>query len=130
MFEKIKNLIQARSKKNFSGFEANVVIDVTNFAAKSPEDDLGYMADAKLTLDVDGNILVTDSENRVLESCNITEAESVNDNLFNYHPDFLLCVQIMTESHAMIFTFENDEKKKAFVSALKEAYNNAISKKQ
>ena len=95
-------------------FNEVCIIDVTNFAAQTPEDDLGYLSGGYCHLYSDGTIRVT-FDGYPPEEFNISELLTVRD---PQNPMFRPDLIFMTESRSVRLSFHKDETKDLFLKLI------------
>lgn len=126
--EFIFNFFKRKYKVNSMGimnsnflFHEKGIIDVTDFAAMSPEDSLGYMCGCTIIVSSDGTIRVCEheDENVILETIAVENIIRFNDNINSYDPSRLTEVSLMTKDHGFHLSFESVKVKKRFADTLK-----------
>ena len=107
-------------KKSDYLFHEKGTIDVTNFAANSPKDSLGYMCGCTVIISPDGTIRVCEYEDKniILETIASANIIQFSDNINNYDPKHRTEVSIMTEGHDFRLSFESAKVKERFVDTL------------
>lgn len=102
-------------------FHEKGTIDVTNFAAMSPDDSLGYMCGCTIIISPDGIIHICEyeDENIILETIVTANIIQFSDNINNYDPTYRTAVSVITEDHRFLLSFGSVEVKKHFVDTLR-----------
>ena len=120
MFNIFRKIKKQSKTNNITVFQGKGVIDVTNFSAMSPDDSLGYMCGCDISVFQNGQVLIysDDKKKELLENCSVVDIISSNNNVGNFHPDYITTITILTRTKKLQISFYNQEKKNEFWNAL------------
>lgn len=113
----------ARTQRN-PVFRDSVIVDVTFFETKTPDDPLGYLCGGIIQVFSDGGIIIySQDEKSILEKINLKDIIRGRDKINNNDPEFGTMVSLMTFEKAVHISFERIEMKNAFWSAITSVYD-------
>ena len=120
MFRFFRPRKQAVTAGTISEFHGKGIIDVTNFAAMTPDDPLGYMCGCNIAVLQNGQIEIRsdDSENELLESFSGADIVCVRESENHQDPMVRTDVSVMIEEKNLKISFQSQETQKEFCMAL------------
>ncbi len=113
----------ARTQRN-PVFRDSVIVDVTFFETKTPDDPLGYLCGGIIQVFSDGGIIIySQDEKSILEKINLKDIIRGRDKINNNDPEFGTMVSLMTCEKGIHIGFESIERKNAFWNAITSVYD-------
>lgn len=124
MGEKNEQKREQESTQHNLVFQNNGVIDVTNYAAETPNDSLGYLCGGIIQVLSDGGLIICDSEDEtILENIKLTDIINVKTNIHNFDPRFETSVSLITNKKEIRISFQSIEIERELLNSIAAVYD-------